>query len=198
MTAFIRRRSPRSAVLAELGLDPDRPTVCFVGHLRTYKGIDTAIKAAEMKPADLQIIFAGSASPSVDASPLRTAAATQRGVRLIEGHIDDQLFADIVQASDAVLLPYKKITGSGALLAAWTLGRGVVASDLPYFREMAAVNSDAARLLPPDDPEALLRGIESYLSVPADRRSTAARGLADRFSWNEVVGPFVKAVQSLR
>ena len=58
--------------------------------------------------------------------------------------VSDQAYSDIVAAADAVLLPYRKITGSAVLLAAWTLGRGVVASDLPYFREMADGEPESA------------------------------------------------------
>jgi len=66
----------RSAALTELGLNPDRPTVCFVGHLRAYKGIDTAIKAAEMEAGRAAIYFC-----RLGESERRCVAAANRGGR---------------------------------------------------------------------------------------------------------------------
>src|SRR4051794_33359304 len=60
-------------------------------------------------------------------------------------------------------IPYREITGSSALMSAVTFHRGVVASDLPFFRETLMGEPDAGRLALPDDPDALARTIPDYL-----------------------------------
>ena len=70
-------------------------------------------------------------------------AATTSGVELRLGEVEPQVVSDLLHAADAVLLPYRRITGSGVLLQALTAGVGVVASDLPYFREVLAPEPDA-------------------------------------------------------
>ncbi len=95
------------------------------------------------------------------------------------------------RASEAVLLPYRKITGSGALLSAWTLGRGVICSDLPYFREMLD-RGEAGLTVRPGDPAALAEGVRAWLARPATTRQEAARRAARRYEWSEVVRPVVE------
>jgi beta-1,4-mannosyltransferase len=93
-----------------------------------------------------------------------------------------------------VLLPYRQITGSGLLFAAWTLGRGVVASDLPFFREMLAAESPAGLLVPSNDSAALADGIVRYLEIPAAHRSKAALEESARHSWTRCVEPLAQAL----
>ena len=95
--------------------------------------------------------------------------------------------------------PISESPAAGRLLAAWTLGRGVVASDLPYFREMTAADPDVARLVPPDDP-AGPPPRDRKLSLHSGGSSRRRRPLTwpTRFGWNQAVVPFVQAIHSLR
>ena len=133
---------PQGEVLRSLGLDPDKPVVCCVGLLRPYKGFDTALRAVVELDGEVQLIVAGEPGESFDSS-IFDEVDVEQGVVKIFRRISDQEFSDIVNASEAVLLPYRQITGSGALLAAWTLKRGVIVSDLQYFREIASPEPDA-------------------------------------------------------
>jgi glycosyltransferase involved in cell wall biosynthesis len=115
---------------------------------------------------------------------------------LIPRFINNQEFADYVSISNLVLMPYNRITGSGALLAVLTLGRGVVASDLPYFREILGNNSDAGMLVASEDPTAFAENIRKYLIIPANKSNQAARFLAERYEWSKVVPPVVEVIKN--
>jgi beta-1,4-mannosyltransferase len=80
------------------------------------------------------------------------------------------------------------------LFAAWTLGRGVVASDLPFFREMIPEESLSGLVVSPGDPAALAQGIVTYLAIPASRRSAAALEESDRHSWTRCVEPLAQVL----
>jgi glycosyltransferase involved in cell wall biosynthesis len=185
---------PRDVVLTELGLQPQRPVVCCVGLLRRYKGIELACDAIRSLSGEVQLIVAGHPWSEADLDSVRRAMAGLSGAVLRPAKLSDQEFADTVAACDAVLLPYSAITGSGVLLAAWTLGSGVVASDLPYFREMIPAGSDSGMLVSMGDPKALADGISKYLTVPAERRRAAALTQAARHSWTRCVEPLAEAV----
>ena len=184
----------RDLVLAELGLQPQLPVVCCVGLLRKYKGVEIACEAIRGLAGRVQLIVAGHPWSEGDLVAIRRAMTGLNGVVLIPRKLSDQEFADIVASCDAVLLPYSAITGSGLLLAAWTLGCGVVASDLPYFREMIPPGSDSGTLVPTGSPGALADGILGYLTVPADRRRAAALAQAAGHSWTRCVEPLAEAV----
>ncbi len=110
---------PRDIVLKELGLNPERPVVCCVGMIRHYKGVDVAVNAMRSLSGQIQIIIGG--LPHLyDTRGLANSQAGLNGTALVARTLSEQEFADIVGASEAVLLPYRKITGSGTLLAALT------------------------------------------------------------------------------
>lgn len=186
---------PRREVLERMGLQPDVPTVCCVGGIRKYKGVDVAVEAIGILNGGYQLIVAGWPSAKYDLGGLRRTTDNMPFVRVLPQLLSAQDFADIVGASDAVLLPYHHITGSGAFMAAMTLSRGVVASDLPYFREMLSVNGDAGRLFSPRDAEALALAIKEYLLIPHERRQNAARSLAADCAWDRIVKPICVAIK---
>jgi beta-1,4-mannosyltransferase len=182
---------PRAEFMRSIGLDPARPLVCAVGIIRAYKGLETACDAIRRLEGAVQLAICGAPRSKADAAVLRTTMARVAGV-LIDRPLSDQEFADVISASEAVLLPYRNITGSGSLLAALTFGRGVIASDLPLFREMLQPESDAGVLFPAGDDAALSAAVRSYLSIPQDQRTNSALRLARHYDWKRTVLPVVQ------
>jgi glycosyltransferase involved in cell wall biosynthesis len=56
----------------------------------------------------------------------------------------------IYRAADVVVYPYRAITTSGAIATGLTLGKTIVASDLPVFRELL-IHGENALLVDPED-----------------------------------------------
>ena len=108
--------------------------------------------------------------------------------------MSSQNVADYAAVSEAFLLPYRKITTSGALQAAFTFQKGVVASDLPYFRETLGEDENAGRLFNVGDASALAVAIREYLNIPTELRATAASEVAKRHSWETVVLPVADVI----
>lgn len=161
-----------------------------VGQIREYKGFDRAIDALE----ELNAVEAGAHHLVIAGRPvgpyesrLRRRARGVAGLTLLLEELDDQRLADLFGVADAVLLPYRSVTGSGVLLHALTVGRGVVASDLPFFREVLTEGSGAGELVGPD--ESLSAGVRRYFAVDRATRDRAARALAEKFAWPVVVEP---------
>ena len=180
---------PRAAVLIREEL-PDEPRMllCF-GQVRAYKGFDLAVETARtLDPEAYHLVVAGRAIDGEGRRLSRLARGARNVTRILE-EIDDQRLADLLGAADAVLLPYRSVTGSGALLHALTVGRGVIATDLPFFREILGQEPDAGVLVPDAGPEALAAGVREFFAVETGSRGRAARRLADRFAWPDVVRP---------
>lgn len=182
--------APRSAsaVRRELGLTVHKPLLGCLGTIRQNKGFDLASDAVRLLGNDFQLLVAGKPTRE-DAYGLFKAAAECKNIHLIARFLSAQEFADFSHACDVVLLPYHSVTGSSALLAAFAFGRGVVASDLPYFRSVLSQQGDAGCLFSPGDAKSLAAAISCYLRVPEDQRRNAAEQLAQTFSWSEVIKP---------
>jgi glycosyltransferase involved in cell wall biosynthesis len=185
---------PRDAVLAELGLDPALPVVSCLGRMREYKGLDLASAAVERLGGRVQLVVAGPAQAGFDVAAVRDALGRLPSAVLLAQQLSDQQFADLMGASDAALLPYRKVTGSAVLLTAIGFGCPVIAADLPYFREVLAAEPEAASLVAGPDPAAWADAIEAFFSRPVELRRRAALRLAARYSWNRAVTPFVEAL----
>lgn len=190
---------PRAETLAALNLDPNKRTLVAAGSLRSYKGFDVAVDAAGALGVDYQLIIAGGYDPRTPevADDLRRRAANLPNVRLVLETVSDELMSDLYGAADCVLLPYRWITGSGALLTSLTLGRAVVATDLPFFQSELADEPDAGVVVRRGNPGALADGVRQFFASDADARHTAARRLADRLAWSEVVKPVVERLRAL-
>ena len=182
--------NPRDVVLRELGLDASLPVVNYSGIIRPYKGVDVAFDAAKRLEGRVQFVISGKLHESVDGARLKRKAAALSNVVYEPRLLEDQEYADRHGACDVVLLPFHRITGSGSLLAALTFGRGIVASNLPLFREMLAPNPDAGELFPVGDAAGCASAITRYLEeVAFDQREKAARSIADNHSWERCVKP---------
>ena len=185
---------PRAEVLEGLGLDPGLPFLSCLGRLRDYKGLDVACNAVARLQGRVQLMIGGPPHAGFDVSSLVTLVERTPGAVLIARRLTDQEFADVMAASDAVLLPYRAITGSSALLAAIGFGRGVVASELPYFQEILAPEPAAGVTVRGWDPEIWAQTILEFLDRPAALRNGAAVRLATRYSWERCVEPLVAAL----
>jgi glycosyltransferase involved in cell wall biosynthesis len=185
----------RQATLAALGLRPDGHTLLCFGLARPYKGYELAIQALRRLPDGYQLIVAGGVLDPAYEQTLRSVAAGQERVRLILRDVSDQESADLLHACDCVVLPYHRITGSGVLLSAFSMGRGVIASDLPYFQGALAAEPEAAVLFARGDAADLARAVERYFAAPLSLRSAAARNVADRHAPDKVVRPFGEWLQ---
>jgi beta-1,4-mannosyltransferase len=118
-------------------------------------------------------------------------------VRLVLETVGDDVMSDLYAAADCVLLPYRWITGSGALLTALTLRRAVVASDLPFFRSELTDEPTAGVLVPRGDVAALANGVRAFFASDVGARHAAARRLADRLAWADVVKPVAERLRAL-
>ena len=184
----------RNTLFQELGLDKNSPTLLCFGQVRPYKGVDLAIETVKQLE-DVQLIIAGKVHDK--AKHIRRLAASCERIRLIEGFVDEQQLADLINLCEVVFCPYRKITGSGVLLTAWTLGRGVVATDLPFFREMAIGEPEAIALSQDATISGLVNAVKQYLNLPYDRRRDAAYRLSKRYSWERCILPVVRKIHEI-
>lgn len=182
---------PRAETLASLDLDPARKTLVAVGVVRSYKGYDIAAEALKLLGPEYQLVLAGLVAPHYrDAgASVETAAAGVPNVRLLFRSVTDAEVSDLHGAADCVLLPYRWVTGSAALLTSLTLNRAVVATDLPFFRETMSADPDAAVFCERNNPAALADAIRAFFASDVAKRHAAARVAADRFAWSTVVKP---------
>ena len=178
-----------------VGIPLNKPIVTSLGLLRAYKGLDVALEAARLLGPSVHLVIAG--TPIGDITELRQAvAASANHVTLIADRLSDQNVSNLLHLSEMMWLPYRRISSSSAVLLALTASRGVIASDLPFFREILEKAPGAGRLVRASDPMALAEATRAYLKMPARERAAAARTLADQYDWDHVVQDFALTLKA--
>ncbi len=161
------------------------PVILFFGLLRPYKGLDTLLRAfRELQGAELWIV----GNPRMDLAPLHRLAAEASGrVRFVTRFVEDAEVPAIFRRADLVVLPYRDAEQSGVLYTGLAFGKPLVLSSVGGFPEVAATG--AARLVPPEDPDALAEALRELTADPEarERLAAAARAAAaGPYSWDSI------------
>ncbi len=176
-----RNEVPLSAELQEV----EAPVILAFGLIRPYKGTDVLLRAFErVQGAELWIV----GMPRMPMDELRELADRAPGrVRFVDRFIPDAEIPAFMRRADVVVLPYRNIEQSGVLYTALAFDRPLILSAVGGFTEIA--ERGAARLVPPEDPDALAEAIKELI---ADRDTAAAlaagaeREAANVSSWEQI------------
>jgi glycosyltransferase involved in cell wall biosynthesis len=185
-------------VLREFALEPGGLMVLWQGIIFPYKGIDLLLTAWQTVEAQSRqeegkteawLVIAGTGAPEL-LEQIRAQVA-ELGLKRVALHfrfISAEELVALYRAADVVAYPYRAITTSGALATGLALGKTIVATDLPVFRELLT-DGENARLVPALDAEALAEALVGLLGDPALRERLAERVRAMRFgdeSWMSI------------
>ena len=195
------------AVLAKFGIDPERPSVVFVGRITRQKGLPYLLRAVASLPADVQIILCAGAPDTPEimdevrglVSDLRT---TRDGVVWIEEMLPRRELCAILTSATTFVCPSIYEPLGIVNLEAMACGAAVVGTATGGIPEVV-VDGETGRLVPieqvtdgtgtPVDPDAFVRDLARVLhevvSDPAQARVYGAAGRARAtasFSWDQI------------
>ena len=149
----------------------------FFGYVRQYKGLDILLDAIELVPdIDLKLTVAGEVWSEGTTLRDRIASPPLAGrIELLDRYVDDAEIAPLFRRCDALVVPYRKATGSGVIAVAQNFGTRVIASKVDGLAE-AVSTEDGDLLVAPDNPAALARAIAEAASSPfaASRKQPCA------------------------
>jgi beta-1,4-mannosyltransferase len=173
----------------ELGLAQDIPVFVFLGMIRPYKGIDTAIAAMASIP-QAHIIIAGLPADKQYLSQIHRQTASMTNVTVKPYFLPDHEAALYLAACDALLLPYRAITTSGMLVNAQAAGVVCVVPDLPALAEQVqdGVNGFVYKAGSVDD---LAHTLTRLLAHPQrDTIGIRAKASVQAYTWSHVAQQF--------
>lgn len=172
-----------------------RLLVGCLGRIEPYKDIDTLLKAFELLnqnnlPVDLLIAGRGPLPQAINYKLSTTNFFIEN--RWLSS---DEITALALEC-DIIVVPYKKASQSGIIALALAAGKPVIATNVGGLAEQIEDGSTGI-VVPPGDPEALARAMESLLADPEKRSAMgmAARALgSDRLSWKRGAEEFLKSL----
>lgn len=113
---------------AALGLLPDKKVLLFCGMIKPYKNVDNLIRVFnQARLEDYSLVVAGSPETGALANDIKHLAEDNPDVHLFLRFIPDNELHTYLSAADIVILPYRAIFNSGALLLALSFDKPVIA-----------------------------------------------------------------------
>ncbi len=197
-TERFRSRPPEAEVRRRLsGGRPDELLLLCVARLAPEKQLDRLVPLMRRATGTrLALVGAGPLEPQ-----LREAFAGTNTVFAGELLGDDLVAA--YNAADAFVFPSTKETLGLVLLEAMACGLPVIAGLSPPSRDLLG-DDEAGLLYDADDPEALLRAVESFRDGPAlrERLRDGARRRGAQRGWDgptrQLVGYYAEALRQVR
>jgi glycosyltransferase involved in cell wall biosynthesis len=175
--------------LRSFDLEPGKLLVLWQGIIFPYKGIDLLLDAwqhVEANNDDAYLLIVGTGAPEF-AEQIRDQIS-RLGLKRVKLHlrfISTEELVALYRAADIVVYPYRAITTSGALATGLALGKTIVASNLPVFRELLT-DRENALLVDPQNSAELSAALIELSSDSRLRSRLAANVLAMHFgdeSW---------------
>ena len=147
-------------------LDVADGSVVFLslGQIRPYKGLPELVQAFGASPATetARLYIAGEPVDRDLAEDLRRSAQAMTNIRIHDRFLEPHEVDLFLKASDVVVLPYRAILTSGAVLLAMSYGRPCVVPRIACLDEV--LDEEGAFFYDPADP----RGLEEALARALD------------------------------
>ena len=182
--------------------EPGRVLVLWQGIIFPYKGVDLLLGAwqrVEAQGGDCRLTIAGTGTPELlEQIREQVKSLGLKRVQLQLRFISARELVALYRAADVVVYPYRAITTSGALATGLALGKTIVASDLPVFREQLT-HRENALLVDPQDPVELAGALIELTQDAGLRERLASRVRAMDFgdqSWISIAKKTAQAYES--
>lgn len=127
----------REAARTALGFGSEETVLLYFGQIRPYKGVPALIDAfGSIEAPDYRLLIVGTPRDDTLEDTIRTKSAGDERVRTILEFVPDEEIQRYMNAADAVVLPYEKVTTSGSAILAMSFGRAVVVPALGCLPEL--------------------------------------------------------------
>ena len=181
---------------------PGTVLVLWQGIIFPYKGVDLLLRAwqrVEAHGGDCRLAIAGTGTHELlEQIREQVKSLGLKRVQLQLRFISARELVALYRAADVVVYPYRAITTSGALATGLALGKAIVASDLPVFREILT-NRENALLVDPQNSTELAGALIELAQDTALRERLASSVREMDFgdeSWRSIAKKTVQAYES--
>lgn len=200
--------TPGEEDLEQLGLDPARPVVTFVGRITRQKGVPHLLEAARAFDPNAQILLCAGAADTPELAAqtkaqIETLQAERDGVVWVSEMMDRAKMVHLLSASTMFICPSIYEPLGIVNLEAMACGIPVVASDVGGIPEVV-MDGETGLLAHYDEDDVpafeagLVSGVNRLLADPELAKAFGEAGrkrVVDHFSWTSIAEQTVKVYE---
>jgi glycosyltransferase involved in cell wall biosynthesis len=196
-------RSNRIELRRELGLDPDKKVVLFVGRLYHRKGLETLLKSVPLvlkEFSNVKFVISGTGFKQKEES-LRNLAKEldiEDHVTFL-GYVPDNKLPLLYSASDIFVLPAIYENFPFAILEAQATGLPVISTNVGGISEFL-VDNENGFMIEPRDPTQLTQKVLTLLQDPKLAKEMGDRGrklIEENFDWRLITSQVIALYHKL-
>jgi glycosyltransferase involved in cell wall biosynthesis len=177
----------RDQARQRLDIPDDSFVYLFLGLIRPYKGLEELLPAfGRLADPGSLLLVAGQSRPRDYAASLAGAAGADGRVRWHPHFVPGDQVQVWMNAADVVVLPYRRVSTSGAALLALSFGKPVIAPALPAFEELLAGNDFLGLLYDPDQPGSLLQALRQARAIDWQACQPQILAWVLQFDWETI------------
>jgi len=177
---------PITRAVADLG-----DYILAPGFIRDDKNLDYLVENADLFTRyEFSLVVAGRNQSSLPDAKIAAAAT------YFDGFLPDTDLEHLIAHASAVILPYDKVSESGILHQALSVGTPVIASDIPGFKERLRENENGW-FLEGLTPQALDSALGKIKSADIDRAELANRH-REAYSWSAIASALLEELDARR
>ena len=162
--------------------------IIMYGNQNWYKGTDVLVDSLSNMDEAMRDRCTITICGDISKNYLEELQAKPFGhfIKWIPHFVEDGELYRLIDGSDVIVLPYRRISQSGVLLLALSTDRLIITSDLETFKETLNGLGDEL-FFKSEDPKDLARIIMAYINNEIDRVSVLKklRVLRNLYSWGE-------------
>ena len=183
----------RDSARASLGYNSNHLVLLFFGHLRPYKGILEMVAAfRKIENSAVQLVIAGLPIATME-QQIANASIGDIRIKFIPGRIKENDVQMFMNASDVVVLPYKRILTSGAAVLAMSFGKACVAPRAGCVTDM--MDETGTIFFDPLKEGDLERALHDAIQAQSKLSDMGAHNLQKARQWDwETIGQQTAAV----
>jgi glycosyltransferase involved in cell wall biosynthesis len=186
------RNAYKNTITAEearhrLKLLPTDVTFLCLGLIRPYKGVLELIESFQkLDSSDARLIIAGRPQNRNLVNLLIQKSEGKSTIRLIPEFIPDDEIQVYMNAADVVILPYRDVLNSGAVILAMSFGKAVIAPRLGCIPEI--LDSSGSFLYNPDGQDSLVQAMKQAIAARAKLREMGEHNyeLDKKLDWQHI------------
>jgi beta-1,4-mannosyltransferase len=178
-------RIGREEAKARLGLGKSEVTFLYFGQIRPYKGVFQLIERFQkLESCEVRLLLAGKPlNETIRAEVVRRCESDGRIQTHLQFIPDDDIQV-YMNAADVVVLPYRDVLTSGAVILAMSFGRPVIAPSVGCIADV--LDDEGGFMYSASDPQGLIKAMRGALDANLIRMGNHNRRVAERLEWDEI------------